>query len=200
MSWRAGPATFFSIDPDGWIYPLCYDIMPAQFAWLEAALAQVDRAATPWLVFAVHRAMYCTKSTDPECNSEAEAIRNGQLGLRYALEPLLAKYGVDFYFAGHTHHYERTWPAVRGAATARSYDAPRGTVHVQSGIAGTGPGDEFSVPQAPWEALRDEAYWPTYGRLTFFDDRTARYEQLFKDNVIVFDSFVVTIAAHGGGW
>lgn len=200
MSWRAGPATFFSLDPDGWIYPLVYDIMPSQFAWLESAISRVNRTETPWLVFAVHRAMYCTKSTDGECNSEAEALRNGQLGLLYALEPLLAKYGVDFYFSGHTHHVEWTWPTVRGAAVATHYDSPQATIHVQSGIAGTGPGDEFSVPQQPWEAFRDEEYWPTYGRLTFHNDSAATYEQLFNDNGTVFKSFDVTNAMHGGGW
>jgi hypothetical protein len=200
MSWAAGPATFFSLDADAWIYPLVYPLLMPQFEWLEAALTRVDRNATPWLVFIVHRAMYCTKNTDNECNSESEAIRNGQLGVRAALEPLLAKYAVDFYFSGHTHHYERTWPTVRGAATAASYDAPRATIHVQSGIAGTGPGDEFVVPQQPWEAFRDERYVPTYGRLTFVDARTALYEQLFNDNGTVFDSFTVTHASHDGPW
>ena len=198
MSWRNGPATFIALDPDAWIYPVVYPLLPEQFAWLEAAIARVDRSETPWLIFLVHRAAYCTKSTDPECNSEAEALRNGQLGLLYALEPLMAKYGVDLYFSGHTHHVEWTWPVVRGAATATNYDAPRGTIHIQSGIAGTGPGDEFSVPQQPWEAFRDTEYWPTYGRLTFFNASSALYEQLFNDNGTVFNSFQITNAAHTG--
>jgi hypothetical protein len=143
----------------------------------------------------------CTKVlNDAECLSEAATIRDGQLGLRWALEPLLARYGVDFYFAGHTHHFERTWPVVRGAATAAHYDAPRATVHVQSGIAGTGGSDPFDAPQQPWEAFRDTRFVPTYGRLTFIDARTARYEQLFNDNGTVFDAFTVTNADHAGGW
>ena len=173
-----GPVSYIVLDPDAWIYPLVYPLLDAQYAWLVGAMKTIDRRATPWVVFLVHRAAYCTKSTDAECNSEAESLRNGQLGLRAPLEPLLAQYGVDFYFSGHTHHYERTWPVVRGAAPRRDYAEPRGTVHVQSGIAGTGPGDEFVVPQAAWEAFRDTAYWPTYGRLTFFNDTHALYEQL----------------------
>ncbi len=55
--WSAGPATFISLDADGWIYPLVWNIMDEQYAWLESALARVDRAATPWLVLIVHRAM-----------------------------------------------------------------------------------------------------------------------------------------------
>jgi hypothetical protein len=199
MLWAVGPVTYVSLDPDAWIYPLCYNLLDAQYAWLQQAMATIDRSVTPWVVFLVHRASYCTKSTDAECNSEAESIRNGQLGIRAPLEALLAQYGVDFYFSGHTHHYERTWPVVRGAATQQDYLNPRATVHIQSGIAGTGPGDEFVVPQQPWEAFRDEAYYPTYGRLTFTNATHARYEQLFNDNGTVFDAFdlVNTQPNHG---
>jgi hypothetical protein len=180
MSWVVGPVTFVSLDADAWIYPLVYPLLDEQYAWLQRALAAFNRSATPWLIVLNHRASYCTKTEDPECNSEAEAIRNGQLGVRAPLEPLLAKYGVDFVFSGHTHHYERTWPVMRGAATQANYVEPRGTVHIQSGIAGTGPGDMFAVAAQPWEAFRDEGYWPTYGRLTFFNATNARSEQLFN--------------------
>jgi hypothetical protein len=199
MSWAVGPVTFVSLDADAWIYPLVYPLLDEQYAWLQRALTAFNRAATPWLIVLNHRASYCTKSEDDECNSEDEAIRNGQLGVRAPLEPLLAKFGADLYFAGHTHHYERKWPVVRGAATQTNYVEPRGTVHVQSGIAGTGPGDEFTVPQQPWEAFRDTAYWPTYGRLTLLNATHARYEQLFNANGTVFDAFdlVNTQPAHG---
>ena len=81
---------------------------------------------------------------------------------------------------------------VRSVATQLDYVQPRGTVHIQSGISGTGPGDVFSSPQQPWEALRDTEYWPTYGRLTLFNDTHALYQQLFNDNGTVFDSFELT--------
>ena len=103
--------TFVALDPDAWIYPLVYPLLDEQYAWLQGAMATIDRARTPWVVFLVHRAAYCTKTTDPECNSEAEALRNGQLGVRAPLEVLLARYGVDFYFSGHTVR-ETEWVCV----------------------------------------------------------------------------------------
>jgi hypothetical protein len=47
-----------------------------------------------------------------------------------------------------THHYERTWPVFNGTETSQNYWNPTSTVHVQSGIAGTGGADQFSVAQA----------------------------------------------------
>ena len=174
-AWETGPVAWIALDPDAYIYPLVYNLLDAQYAWLKAALQRVNRTRTPWLVFLVHRAAYCTKSTDGECNSEAETLRKGQLGVRAPLETLLQQYGVDFYFSGHTHHYERTWPVLAGAATAQHYVNPRATIHIQSGIAGTGPGDMFVVPQEPWEAFRDELYVPSYGRLVFHNESAATY-------------------------
>lgn len=99
--WSVGPVTYVHLDPDAWIYPLVYPLLDQMYAWLEGAMKTIDRLKTPWVVFAVHRAMYCTKVlTDGECLSEAETIRNGQLGFRAPLEKVLAQYGVDFYFAG----------------------------------------------------------------------------------------------------
>lgn len=46
-----------------------------------------------------------------------------------------------------THHYERTWPVFKGTETATHYMNPAATVHVQSGIAGTGGADPFNVTQ-----------------------------------------------------
>jgi hypothetical protein len=99
--WSVGPVTFVHVDPDAWIYPLVYPLLDQMYAWLEGAMKTIDRVKTPWVVFTVHRAMYCTKVlTDAECLSEAETIRNGQLGIRAPLEKILAQYGADFYFAG----------------------------------------------------------------------------------------------------
>ena len=193
-----GTAAFFMLDADAWIYPNVYGLVQGQWEWLAAQLPLVNRTRYPWLIVVPHRAMYCTKTKDAECNSEAAALRDGQLGLFWGLEPLLIKHGVDMVFAGHTHHYEATWPVAKGASTQRDYVNPRATVHVQSGIAGTGPGgDPFDVPQQEWERIRDTSFSPSYGQIIFHNATHLTYQQLFCENATVFDTFVIQQSAHG---
>lgn len=101
-----GPVTYVAIDPDAWIYPPVYPLAQPQYEWLQQVLPTVNRTQTPWLVVLTHRALYCTKITDRECNQEAEILRNGFFPItpqhqRYGLEELFLQYGVDFVFSGH---------------------------------------------------------------------------------------------------
>lgn len=54
--------------------------------------------------------------------------------------PLLEKYGVDIYFAGHAHSYSRSSPAVTGTVEyghdKNTYKSPNGTVWIVAGGAG----------------------------------------------------------------
>lgn len=72
----------------------------AQAAWLEADLAGVDRAVTPWVVVSMHAPFY---SSNYAHLGEAEPMR-------HALERVLYRHGVDVVFAGHVHAYERSVP------------------------------------------------------------------------------------------
>eukprot|EP00004_Rigifila_ramosa_P024170 TRINITY_DN6934_c0_g1_i1.p1 TRINITY_DN6934_c0_g1~~TRINITY_DN6934_c0_g1_i1.p1 ORF type:complete len:435 (+),score=47.88 TRINITY_DN6934_c0_g1_i1:24-1307(+) len=195
--WRRGPATFFTVDPDAWVYPPVFPLAQPQYEWLDQALASVNRTESPWLIGVVHRAMYCTIDTGGECNREAETMRYGFGGSLYGLEELLLKYGVDLYFAGHTHHYERSWPVREGNPTQYDYTEPRAPIHIVSGIGGVNGYDAFSLPPAPWEAFRDLSYSVSYARLTFYSDDTALVEQLFAVNGTVLDSIVIKQSRHG---
>jgi acid phosphatase type 7 len=199
VSWSIpGCCAFFMIDTDAWIYPLVWPLAGPQWDWLQSRVALINRTETPWVVVIGHRAMYCTKTDDGECNSEAETLRYGQLEQFWGLESLLVAAGADFYFAGHTHHYEACWPVREGTATQTDYVNPRATVHIQSGIAGTGPGgDPFAVPQQPWERFRDESYSPSYGRLVFVNASVAVYTQYFAENRSVLDTMTVVQERHG---
>ena len=60
--------------------------------------------------------------------------------IQQAFEPLFHQYGVDLYFDGHVHGYERTFPVyqaeVLGQNTQNEYFNPPATVYVVNGNAG----------------------------------------------------------------
>ncbi|PYH43464.1 purple acid phosphatase family protein [Aspergillus saccharolyticus JOP 1030-1] len=105
----------------------------AQYKWLQQDLAQVDRSKTPWVFVMSHRPMY------------SSAYSSYQLHVREAFEGLLLKYGVDAYFSGHIHWYERLYPlgANQTIDTAsvlnnNTYIANNGKsiTHIINGMAG----------------------------------------------------------------
>ncbi len=51
------------------------------------------------------------------------------------LQPILEKYGVDIYAAGHIHDYESTWP-ILGSKTPvqKDYNDPKGVVYITGGL------------------------------------------------------------------
>jgi len=196
FSVNVGPVHFAYIDTDAWIYEEVYPLRPAIYDWLERDLMAVNRTRTPWLILIGHRAMYCEVDTGDECNLEAETIRNGLNGSR-AVEPLMLKYGVDMYFAGHTHHYQREWPVAHGQLVQTNYNNPRAPVHIQSGIAGVDGGEAFEVPQLPYTAYRDERLNIGYGRLIIHDTTSLTFQQIYAVNGTVLDEFTLTQAHHG---
>lgn len=69
-----------------------------QYQWLAADLAKVDRKKTPWVFAMSHRPMYSSETASYQKN-----VRN-------AWEALMLENGVDAYFSGHIHWYERLFP------------------------------------------------------------------------------------------
>lgn len=98
--------------------------------WLDADLAAVDRAATPWVVVSGHRPMYQAENY----TSDAEVAE----ALRVRLEPLLHRHGVDAYVNGHYHSTLVTSPVLEHRAV------PSGTRHFLVGNAGA------SLDRAAW--------------------------------------------------
>lgn len=58
--------------------------------------ANKNRATRPWIFVQGHRPMYQGKSI----NADFQA----------AMEEMFYEYGVDIYFSGHVHSYERDYP------------------------------------------------------------------------------------------
>ena len=103
-----------------------------QYQWLAKDLASIDRKKTPWVFAMSHRPMY---------SSETAAY---QKNLRAAFEGLLLEYGVDAYFSGHIHWYERMFPMGNGTIDMASvkdkdtyYTNPGVSMtHIVNGMAG----------------------------------------------------------------
>jgi hypothetical protein len=103
----------------------------AQAAWLEADLAAVSRARTPWVVATFHRPFYCSNANS-WCGPGAWQANP----VRLAFEPLFMKYGVDVVLTAHEHSVELLWPVNAGRAVQFDYNSPAAPVHVIAGAAG----------------------------------------------------------------
>merc|ERR1712113_13857 len=68
------------------------------------------------------------------------------------LEKLMDKYKVDFYWTGHMHMYERTWPTLYGKVQ-KTYHNPDFPVHINAGNSGS-KNDFFLGPVANFTAFR----------------------------------------------
>lgn len=101
-SWEQGPATFVMMDTEMAAYR-----QTAQYRFLEATLAAVDRSRTPWVIFMGHRPMY--SSSD---NATGLDVNNGPWWPE--VEELLVAHEVDLCLWGHVHNAEVTCPLYRG--------------------------------------------------------------------------------------
>lgn len=160
--------------------------MQLPFIEADLAAAAANRAAVPWIVVYGHRPIYCSTDDYYDCNVK------GPKELGPALEPLLKKYGVDLYLAGHLHNYERSFPTLNGTRTESSYNKPNATVHVVVGMAGNIEGLTYSweSPQPNWSARRLTALG--YAKLHFLNASTMVFDYLYSANGTVADSFTIT--------
>ena len=104
-----------------------------QIQWLQADLAAVNRTKTPWVIAIAHRPMYSTNG--------ASYLPN----IRASFQAAMLAGGVDLFFAGHIHWYERMYPiTANGTVDAASvidgntYRTNPGVsmTHIVNGMAG----------------------------------------------------------------
>lgn len=152
-----------------------------QLAWLEADLikANENREQRPWIFAAGHRPIYHGTSVNKE--------------LQAAVEELFYKYGVDVYFTGHVHSYERNYPTYQ-ATPETTYNNPRATTHLLIGGAGNDemkdvPNNDVSPP-GPWTVVTDGNYG--IGQITIVDDSNLRFDYIQTTPGKVFDSITLT--------
>jgi acid phosphatase type 7 len=132
-----------------------YGKYTAQWEWLRAELARVDRAATPWLIVLVHSPWY---------SSNGYHYMEGET-MRVQFERWIVAAKADLVVAGHVHAYERShrvsnvaYDIINARCTpVRTRDAP---VYVTVGDGGNieGIADNFTQPQPSYSAFREASF------------------------------------------
>ena len=119
------------------------------------------------------------------------------------LGPLLDKYHVDIYAAGHEHSYSASWPIFNGASANHSLVDPKGTVYVVEGNGGV-PGahsrsklfpcskDVPHVPsRPPLSVYRMCGFGMNYGRLVTKNASVLTYEHVANAGDRVMESWAI---------
>lgn len=161
FSWDAGLVHYVALSTELWFGVKSGAVdTKAMLAWLEAdlAAANANRANVPWVVVHGHRSVYCSiaLSDDGDC---IDIVGFGPAGkVRKDMEPLLHKYGVDFFINGHEHSYERTYPVYKARSEKSNVD-PAATVYIVTGAAGSPEMHEgFSKIAPSWSAFRSNSF------------------------------------------
>eukprot|EP00400_MALV-I_sp_L67-5_P000994 gene994-532_t len=115
------------------------DFTKKQTEWLknDLKIASENRTAAPWIIVHGHHSFYCTMQVPGDCREYAKKLRD-------EFEGLFFEYGVDLWFNGHEHNYERNFdvapfeqePAEYSGKTTKSTTNPPATVYIVTGDAG----------------------------------------------------------------
>lgn len=130
-----------------------------QLQFLEADLASVDRAVTPWVIVAGHRPWYTAGSGCDPCQE--------------AFEEILYKYGVDLGVFGHEHNSQRFLPVYNSNPDPKGMQDPKAPMYIVSGAAGNIEGLS-SISSKPdfTQFSNDENY--AYATIRFVDESHLR--------------------------
>ena len=185
-----GHTHIISLNTDAYLYTPQVEVLRAQLAWLRQDLttAHANRATVPWIVAFGHEMMYSTH--DASHVAQAKNIRTGGTSGVLGLEDLFYEFGVDLYFSGHEHVYERF------GRTYRSKENQNGTSYVVVGNAGDREFPymngshvrKFAFPMPSWEKARS-TFPAGYGLLAANASRLA-WTQMSSRTGLAIDSFV----------
>lgn len=118
-----------------------------QIDWLVNDLKKVNRKKTPWVIVIGHRPFYA--STSGVC---ANCVT--------AFEDIFHQYGVDLYFSGHSHVYERSAPTYKGVADPKELQNPSSTWYILNGAAGHYDGlDTLNDPLTPYSRFAEDTLY-----------------------------------------
>ena len=159
-----------------------------QLNWIEEDLqnAVANRENVPWIFVLGHRPIY---NIEEQSNGSPTGT---SLDIQSWLEPLLQKYNVDIFFAGHVHAYYRTYPTYQNEPTSTEYNYPNSTVHVIAGAAGNIEGistwDMANLP--PWYAYGDDTTYG-YGVLNVLNNTHLQWNYYRSDTNALEDTFTL---------
>jgi len=168
-----GPGTYLNAGPFG-----------DQVTWLKNDLqkAAANRQQVPWIIVGGHRPVY--------------SVEGFLSSLNLLLEPLFLQYGVDFYFCGHVHLYERLWPVLKGTTAQKDYNNPKSPVYIINGAAGNIEG--HSTAGSPLDYLAfSNAQDYGYGYLTVINSTAAKWDWYSATDQTLKDSITVIKDTHG---
>jgi len=113
------------------------------------------------------------------------------------LEPIFYEYGVDIYWAGHIHFYNRfDGPIFKGKVISKGTVNPKGTIHSCTGNGGPPSPSKCTCAEAG-ECTKCIAGPYSYTRFTAFNATDILWEQISnKDNSVV-DSWTLHQESHG---
>ena len=119
-----------------------------QYEWLERDLkrAVANRQRVPWIVIYTHRPMYHTAQHHAWCSPGGDWYA---CLFVETYEPLLIRYGVNLFLAGHSHHYQRSFPMHK-----QKMVGDKGTTHMIVGVGGFDVVGENWVRKPEWLASR----------------------------------------------
>lgn len=196
-SFNYGPIHFVNIDTETDFPGAPHDdILPGynnggfgdQLKWLEQDLKQANasRNLRPWIFVGGHRPMYSILNVDSNGN-----LTNPPASLAAAVEDMFHNYGVDIYFCGHQHSYERQWPVYR-TQPEKTYNDPSATVYIVNGAAGN---TELHTPywfeQHPeWNVMKNNEDYG-YGMLTIYNSTTLHWGFFSSKNDTLLDEMVL---------
>ncbi|MCX6631468.1 MAG: metallophosphoesterase family protein [Candidatus Solibacter sp.] len=137
-----GDADFFMLDSN----PRETDFKPggAQYQWLEQ---QLSRSTARWKFVCHHHPVYTSSARGSFSGKTAPPVDEAAL----PVTALYDRYGVDMAFAGHIHHYERSYPVKAGRL------GPDGVVYVTSG-GGGGNLQDFTPVRSWFTAMSHRGY------------------------------------------
>lgn len=198
FSWDYGLIHYVSLSTEIWFGVTDGKVTrETQLAWLEEDLkaAHQNRENVPWIIVQGHRSIYC--SCDGDCDSDAVKIRDD-------LEEMFMDYGVDFFFNGHEHNYERSYPIYKGNSTRSNID-PKGPIYVVSGAAGSREMHEpFTRDQPSWSAFRSntfgysvlDVYNKTHVHLQYVQTDPTAFKNKHPYGTVIDDDWIVQ-STHG---